>query len=501
MNSVPQLRCLSLNSHAPQNDGEFVLYWMTASRRLSFNFGLDRAIEWARQLNRPLLILEALRCDYQWASRRLHTFVIQGMHDNQVEATRQGHAYAAYVEPSFGHGSGLIESLAKQAAIVVTDDYPCFFLPKMIRAVARRIPVRMEAVDSNGLLPMRAADQVFPTAYAFRRSLQKTLTPHLTQFPTAEPLADRTIPRFAEFPSHLFGQHPLASPELLKCEAAALDRLPVDQTVREAVMKGGSVSADQCLKQFLDRRLSRYAEERNQPDEDASSGLSPYLHFGHISAHEIFVRVAEGEKWSVDRLGDVRKTRGGRSGWWGMAENAESFLDELITWRELGFNMCWQRSDYDKYESLPDWAQETLKEHAADPRQYDYSLEQLQAGKTHDRLWNAAQNQLVTEGRMHNYLRMLWGKKILKWSRTPQRALEVMLELNNRFAVDGRDPNSYSGIFWVLGRYDRAWGPERPIFGKIRYMTSENTARKLSLTKYLNRYAPKRETGGLFGMQ
>ena len=184
-----------------------------------------------------------------------------------------------------------------------------------------------------------------------------------------------------------------------------------------------------------------------------------------------------------------------------MAENAESFLDELITWRELGFNMCWQRPDYDKYESLPDWAQETLHEHAADPRQYDYSLEKLQAGKTHDRLWNAAQNQLVTEGRMHNYLRMLWGKKILKWSRTPQRALEVMLELNNRFAVDGRDPNSYSGIFWVLGRYDRAWGPERPIFGKIRYMTSENTARKLTLTKYLNRYAPKRETGGLFGMQ
>ena len=282
-------------------------------------------------------------------------------------------------------------------------------------------------------------------------------------------------------------------------DAAELDRLPVDQSVREAVMKGGAIAAGQCLKQFFDRRLSLYAEERNQPDEDAASGLSPYLHFGHISAHEVFSRLAEGENWSVDRLGDVRQTRGGRSGWWGMSENAESFLDELITWRELGYNMCWQRPDYDKYYSLPDWAQQTLEEHAADPRQYDYSLEQLQAGKTHDRLWNAAQNQLVTEGRMHNYLRMLWGKKILKWSRTPQRALDVMIELNNRFAVDGRNPNSYSGIFWVLGRYDRAWGPERPIFGKIRYMTSENTARKLTLTKYLNRYAPKRETGMLFG--
>ena len=190
MNCVPQLRCLSLNSHAPLSNEEFVLYWMTANRRLSFNFGLDRAIEWARQLNRPLLILEALRCDYQYASRRLHSFVIQGMHDNQKEATRQGHAYAAYVEAIPGQGSGLIESLAKQACVVVTDDFPCFFLPKMIRAVARRISVRMEAVDSNGLLPMRAADQVFPTAYAFRRYLQKTLTPHLTQFPTAEPFSN-----------------------------------------------------------------------------------------------------------------------------------------------------------------------------------------------------------------------------------------------------------------------------------------------------------------------
>ena len=500
MKLVPDVRCLALNSHSPQAAGEYVLYWMTASRRLAFNFGLDRAIEWARKLNRPLLILEALRCDYQWASRRLHAFVIQGMHDNQQTATRLGHAYAAYVETAYGQGSGLIESLAKQAAVIVTDDFPCFFLPKMIRAVARRVAVLMETVDSNGLLPMRAADQVFPTAYAFRRYLQKSLTPHLTQFPSADALADRAIPRFTEFPSHLFGKHPLASSELMKGDAAQLDRLPIDQSVREAVMKGGVVAGRNCLKQFLDRRLSRYAEERNQPDEDAASGLSPYLHFGHISAHEVFSQLAERESWSVDGLGDVRQTRGGRSGWWGMSENAESFLDELITWRELGYNMCWQRPDYDQYDSLPDWAQQTLDEHAADPRQYDYSLEQLQAGKTHDRLWNAAQNQLVTEGRMHNYLRMLWGKKILKWSRTPQRALEVMIELNNRFAVDGRNPNSYSGIFWVLGRYDRAWGPERPIFGKIRYMTSENTARKLTLTKYLNRYAPKRETGVLFGV-
>jgi deoxyribodipyrimidine photo-lyase len=161
-----------------------------------------------------------------------------------------------------------------------------------------------------------------------------------------------------------------------------------------------------------------------------------------------------------------------------------------VTWRELGYNMCTRRDDFDRYESLPDWARETLADHAADDRDYVYSLEQFESAQTHDRLWNAAQTQLAQEGRLHNYLRMLWGKKILEWTAAPQDALAVMIELNNKYALDGRDPNSYSGIFWVLGRYDRAWGPERPIFGKIRYMSSENTARKLRVKEYLERYAP-----------
>ena len=174
-----------------------------------------------------------------------------------------------------------------------------------------------------------------------------------------------------------------------------------------------------------------------------------------------------------------------------MSGNAESFLDELVTWRELGFNMCSRRRDFDRYESLPEWAQTTLRIHESDPRPVVYSFDQMRHAETHDPLWNAAQYQLTSTGRMHNYLRMLWGKKILEWSETPRDALDTMLELNNRFAVDGRNPNSYSGIFWVLGRYDRAWGPERPIFGKIRYMTSENTARKLQLSEYLKQFSPQ----------
>ena len=171
-----------------------------------------------------------------------------------------------------------------------------------------------------------------------------------------------------------------------------------------------------------------------------------------------------------------------------MSAGAEAFLDQLITWRELGYNMCFLRDDYDRYESLPGWARNTLEQHAPDIRPHVYSPEEFEAACTHDPLWNAAQTQLLREGRIHNYLRMLWGKKILHWSESPRAALTVMLELNNRYALDGRNPNSYSGIFWVLGRYDRPWGPERPVFGKVRYMTSRNTLRKLRLKDYLKTY-------------
>ena len=182
------------------------------------------------------------------------------------------------------------------------------------------------------------------------------------------------------------------------------------------------------------------------------------------------------------------RATGAREGWWGVGANAEAFLDQLITWRELGFNFTSKRDDYDLFESLPPWALATLEGHADDDREWVYDLDDLERARTHDPLWNAAQRQLASEGRMHNYLRMLWGKKILQWSATPREALAAMIELNNKYALDGRNPNSYSGIFWVLGRYDRPWFPERPIFGVVRYMTSESAARKLRLREYLKRY-------------
>lgn len=485
---VPEVRIQRLSDCPVNTGGEYVLYWMTASRRLRWNFALDRALEYCRATNLPLLIFEPLRCDYRWASRRLHTFVLRGMADNAATAAASGHAYVPWVEPEFGAGQGLIEAVAARAAVVVTDDYPCFFLPQMIRSVARRLGVLLETVDSNGLLPMRATDQVFPTAYAFRRFLQKSLTPHLQCFPRENPLGERSIPRLSAIPAVFSGRWAPTPPELLACQPDLVDRLPIDQTVREGIAKGGETAGAGCLAEFLRRKLARYGEDRNQPDADGGSGLSPWLHFGHVSVHQIFSSLAAQEGWTVEALGDPKQTRGGRSGWWGMSEPAEAFLDELVTWRELGFNMCSKVRRYDRWESLPDWAQQTLDEHLQDPRPHIYSLDQLRSAATHDRVWNAAQRQLVEEGRMHNYLRMLWGKKVLEWSRTPQDALQVLIELNNRYAVDGRDPNSYSGIFWVFGRYDRAWGPERKIFGKIRYMTSDNTLKKLDMENYLQRW-------------
>jgi deoxyribodipyrimidine photo-lyase len=199
------------------------------------------------------------------------------------------------------------------------------------------------------------------------------------------------------------------------------------------------------------------------------------------------MEIAEASRWNATKLG---KPNGKMDGFWNMGENAEAFLDQLMTWREIGFNMCCRERHYLRYESLPDWALTTLEEHASDERPYIYTLNEFEESKTHDPLWNAAQQQLVREGRIHNYLRMLWGKKILHWSRTPQDALQIMIELNNKYALDGRDPNSYSGIFWVLGRYDRAWGPERSIFGKVRYMTSESTQNKWATKNYIAKYSP-----------
>lgn len=490
--SVPADRVRRAGSGEVRADGEFVLYWMIANRRARFNFSLQRAVDWARHLKKPLVVFEALRAGYPWASDRIHAFVIEGMLDNEQAFSGRPVTYWPWLEPEPGDGAGALAALAREAAVVVSDDFPCFFLPRMIESAMQQIPVRFELVDSNGLYPMRATDRVFGRAFDFRRHLQKELLPHLDHAPVEDPLRNQRLSRLGKLPAGFERRWPRIDVAAWRRGLEGLSRFPIDHQVRPAGTRGGARAAEQQLAHFLDRGLSRYHEDRNQPEEDVPSGLSPWLHFGHLSVHEVFRRVVDQCGWEPGRVSD--KATGSSEGWWNAPPAVESFLDELITWRELGYNMCALTTDYDQFESLPAWARATLEKHEKDPRPWVYTLEQLDAGRTHDPLWNAAQMQLVREGRIHNYLRMLWGKKILEWSPSPRAALEWMIHLNNRYALDGRNPNSYSGIFWVLGRYDRPWAPERPIFGQIRYMSSDNTARKVRVRNYIRRYSP--ETAG-----
>lgn len=485
MNRVPPIRIRRANGAPVRPDGQYVLYWMIANRRLRHNFSLDRALEHCEELHKPLLVFEALRADYPRASDRLHRFVLDGMADNARGCAAASIAYFPYVEPRSRAGKGLLAALAVQACVVITDDFPCFFLPEMVKSAATQVPVLVEAVDSNGLLPLRGADRAFQRAFDFRRFLQKELPKHLEDFPRADPLHKSKLPRLA-IPENILAKWPMAAPQWLSREADSLRGLPIDHNVKPAAQRGGMQAAVSRMRSFLDERLCQYAASRNDPDDDVTSGLSPYLHFGQLSAHELFVEIARREHWRPEKLS--LRNNGTRNGWWNMSPDAETFLDQLITWRELGYNFAAHRQGYEHYSSLPDWAQKTLQKHARDQREHVYTLEQFESASSHDALWNAAQTQLAREGRIHNYLRMLWGKKILEWTRTPAEALEIMIHLNNKYALDGRDPSSYSGIFWILGRYDRPWGPERPVFGTIRYMSSANTARKISVTKYLPKY-------------
>ena len=487
MSSVPKIRIRSGSSLPVRQEGDFVLYWMIACRRVTWNFALDRAVEWAEKLQKPLVILEALRCSYPWASDRMHRFILDGMAEHACWLENTSVYYYPYVEPKPKAGKGLLAALASHACVVVTDDFPCSFLPRMVASAARQVSVLMEVVDSNGLLPMRQAEKAYPTAYAFRRFLQKELPRHLMEFPKANALLNAKLPEAKALPREIAKRWPKASGGLLNSRERALAGIPLNHEVFPVETRGGSTAAQALLRTFLQNKLPTYAHARNEPAQQATSELSPYLHFGHISVHQIFSELTTHEGWSLSHL--ALRATGSRSGWWGASQDTEAFLDQVITWRELGFNCCQMRKDYDQFESLPAWALKTLRLHTRDERPHVYSLEQFESAKTHDPLWNAAQTQLLREGRIHNYLRMLWGKKIIEWTRTPEKALAIMVELNNKYALDGRDPNSYSGIFWCLGRYDRPWGPERPVFGTVRYMSSENTARKFNVRNYIQKYS------------
>lgn len=484
---VPSDRVQVENDAPWRPERPYVLYWMTANRRLSWNYALDRALELARELGRPLLVFEPLRVDHRWASRRFHTFVVQGMWDNAAEAAAHGVTYLPWVEPEVGAGRGLLEALAASAAAVVTDLWPSLFHPHMLRAAAARLDVRLESVDSVGVLPLAQPGRDFTAAQHFRRHLHKTAWHLLAEHPEPAPLTGYDLHR-ALVPAEVVARWPAS--DLAALLAGGIDALPLDP-LAPAPLRGGAVAGEAVARAFLETRLGRYHTDRNDPDGDGASGLSPWLHFGHVSAHRLIHEVVLREGWSPSQV-DPSKIAA-REGFWRMSAAAEAFVDECVVWRELGHQWCYLHPEsHEDMDSLPDWALTTLRAHAQDARPVVYDRDRLAAARTHDPLWNAAQRQLVEEGRIQNYLRMLWGKKVLEWSATPREAWDTLFDLNNRYALDGRDPNSVSGISWTFGRFDRPWGPERPIFGTVRYMSSDNTAKKLTLDAYLRRWGRAR---------
>ena len=486
---VPLERTTILNDAPVDPDGEFVLYWMVANRRLRHNFALQRAVEWANELDKPLLVFEPLRCGYTYANDRIHAFILQGMADNRADAERLGINYHNYVEPEPNAGKGFLKAICERACVCITDDFPAFMLPRMVAAAGRKMPIRLEKVDANGIFPMCSTDRLFHRAYDFRRFLQKNLAPHFEAFPDPTPTEHLANRETVALTFERWSVDPNFDDDI----AAFVAKLPIDHTVGVAPLIGGRSAALNRTRSFFETQFDRYCDDRNHPDRNATCGLSPYLHFGHISAHELFSTVVTKEQWSPDRC--AGNSKGAREGWWGMSTNAEAYLDQLITWRELGFNRCANDPDgYLEYNTLPDWARRTIEDHIPDTRPWNYTLAEFERAETHDEIWNAAQRELLQTGIVQNYLRMIWGKKIFEWTSNPHDALQIMITLNDKYALDGRDPNSYSGIFWCLGRFDRAWGPERDIFGKIRFMSTERTPKKIKMKNYLTVYGDAAQT-------
>ena len=369
MPAAPALRLQVLNDAPVNPRGEYVLYWMIANRRTTWNFSLDEAVSWAEKLNKPLLVLEALRAGYPWASDRLHKFIIDGMADNAESFANSGVAYYPYLERKPGEGKGLLSALARKACLVVTDHFPDFFLPRMVAAAAQKIPVRLIQVDSNGLHSFEGRRSLLPHGLRFSPFYPEEHRRAFNRFSSGRSFFESPVAGFKDVPSSVIQKWTKAPAAALKGSASFLAGLRSTTESKPSMSRGGSRAARSQWKRFLERGFAHYLEFRNEPEAEGTSGLSPYLHFGHISTHQIFKELMDQEGWSLPRLPE--KTTG-RRGWWGVSEGAEMFLDQLITWRELGYNMCARREDYDRYESLPLWAQKTLSDHAHDRRPYKY---------------------------------------------------------------------------------------------------------------------------------
>ena len=456
-------RVVQLNEKPINRSARYVLYWMQMYKRTSYNHALTWAIRNANELDLPLVVYEGLKYYYPWASDRLHTFILEGVEEKKTEFERLGIRYIFYLQKDRSSPKNTVARLAKEAALIVTDDFPCFIIPGHNRRIAERADIAVQAVDSNGVIPMSKFEKEEYGAYTIRPKVKKLLPIYFK--PYEEDSIDKDSTKLEVDCAET---HVASSNFETTATSATIRNLVsecvIDHTVKPSpIFHGGTANGRARLKKFIDEILPGYDTARNKPERDGSSRLSSYLHFGFLSPLEIALAVRDADA---------------------PQESKDAYLEELIVRRELSYNLTYRNPKYDSLEALPAWAQATMREHIDDRRQFIYTMEELEAGETHDELWNASQREMTATGEMHNYVRMLWGKNVIGWTKSYEIAFETLVHLNNKYCLDGRNPNSYAGILWCFGKHDRPW-MERLVFGKMRYMTSGSTGKKFDSKKYI----------------
>ncbi|HET8827424.1 MAG TPA: deoxyribodipyrimidine photo-lyase [Terriglobales bacterium] len=438
-------------SGLPDPDGRCIVYWMRRSIRVGDNPSLDIAIQAANALGKPVVVFFAL-VPVANANLRHYTFLIEALADIPAELRERNVGFVLQRYPDHSVAdfcSGV------RAALLVTDDNPLRGSEHRLQTVVRQVRMPVWSVDSDVVVPSKL---ISGKQYAAR-----IIRPKLLRLRDEFLIASRSLAAKVAWKQAL---------KSLPCELSVLDGMKIDRSVQSApAIRGGMREAKRWLREFVNKKLAGYPERRNHPEDDGTGRLSPYLHFGNISPVTIAREVLKA---------DAPK------------EGKDAFLDQLITWRELSINFVRHNELYDSIECAEPWAARTLAKHAKDPRPVLYTEKQLENAETYDPLWNAAQIQMVEQGWMHNYMRMYWGKKILEWTRSPAEAFQIAVRLNDKYELDGRDPNGYAGIAWAIaGKLDRPWF-ERPIFGQIRYMSGASTGKKFDSKKYIAQHA--RET-------
>ncbi len=429
----------------PIADRALVIYWMQAAQRTSHNYALEYAISEANRLGKPLIVYFGLTDTYPGANLRHYTFMIEGLKETAKRlAKREMQFVFVHADPADG-----LRDLFSLAALIVTDLGYTRIQRKWREEVAAKAPCSVVAVESEVVVPVQT---VCPkeawSAAVIRRRIEPLLSDYLAPLPQSK-VKRRSIDFAIDHPKRIAVE-------------TALENLEVDRSVAAVTgTTGGYTQARRRLEDFIEHKLKQYAERRNDPCAGMTSGLSPYLHFGQVSPVEIALEI----KKSYPKLG-------------------REFLEELIVRRELSMNFVWYNTKYDLFDCLPAWAKSTLHAHARDKREYIYSRPEWESASTHDPYWNSAQKELLLTGRIHGYMRMYWGKKILEWSRSPEEAYETAVYLNDKYQLDGRDPNGYAGVAWCFGKHDRPWA-ERPVFGMVRYMNDKGLKRKFEIDSYV----------------